>query len=276
MQPDFQEFLSSRGRVCVTLDCPATKDHATASAQPNRAPRCALALSELRPRPVVSRRFSHAAPLPGMRPFVFSRAGILRRSHDHQLRGHHGCGRGDFSFVTAVPDFTTLSTNSKILLWMAFAIALSLLLVRHAYSFWLGIDFWIKPSQPDISSTGKILLSRTSPHSTVHAASPMRAPAKHQPRRIDPEAKQQHRARHRETDRHPIHDRRTPQLIADGRHQRERGHVHSIEKRAGRCGTANQRNERPADGHQNKCRKENSNRGHQRAHAVLATSNPGK
>jgi len=50
-------------------------------------------------------------------------------------------------------DFTTLSTNSKILLWMAFAIALSLLLTRHAYSFWLGIDFWVKPRQPDIPST---------------------------------------------------------------------------------------------------------------------------
>ena len=52
-------------------------------------------------------------------------------------------------------DFTTLSTNSKILLWMAFAIALSLLFMRHAYSFWLGIDFWIKPRQPDIPSTVK-------------------------------------------------------------------------------------------------------------------------
>ena len=52
-------------------------------------------------------------------------------------------------------DFTALSTNSKILLWMAFAIALSLLLVRHSYSFWLGIDFWIKPRQPDIPSTEK-------------------------------------------------------------------------------------------------------------------------
>jgi uncharacterized protein (DUF983 family) len=49
------------------------------------------------------------------------------------------------------PDFTTLSINSKILVWMAFAIVLSLLLVRHSYSFWLGIDFWIKPRQPDIS-----------------------------------------------------------------------------------------------------------------------------
>jgi uncharacterized protein (DUF983 family) len=53
------------------------------------------------------------------------------------------------------PDFTALSINSKILLWMAFAIALSLLLVRHSYSFWLGIDFWIKPREPGISSLEK-------------------------------------------------------------------------------------------------------------------------
>jgi uncharacterized protein (DUF983 family) len=46
-------------------------------------------------------------------------------------------------------DFTRLSTNTKILLWMAFAIILSLLLVRHSYSFWLGLDFWIKPRPPD-------------------------------------------------------------------------------------------------------------------------------
>ncbi len=56
-----------------------------------------------------------------------------------------------FLVSTLFPDFTTLSTNSKILLWMGFAILLSLLLVRHAYSFWLGIDFWIKPRQPEIA-----------------------------------------------------------------------------------------------------------------------------
>lgn len=49
-------------------------------------------------------------------------------------------------------DFTALSTNSKILLWMFFAVSLSLLLTRHAHSFWLGLDFWIKPRHPDISS----------------------------------------------------------------------------------------------------------------------------
>ena len=47
------------------------------------------------------------------------------------------------------PDFTTLSTNSKIILWMAFAVALSLALMRHAYSFWLGLDFWVKPRGPE-------------------------------------------------------------------------------------------------------------------------------
>jgi uncharacterized protein (DUF983 family) len=50
-------------------------------------------------------------------------------------------------------DFTNLSTNFKILLWMVFATGLSLSLVRHSYSFWLGIDFWIKPRKPDILST---------------------------------------------------------------------------------------------------------------------------
>ncbi len=52
-------------------------------------------------------------------------------------------------------DFTTLSTNSKILLWMVFATGLSLSLVRHSYSFWLGIDFWIKPRQPENPSLEK-------------------------------------------------------------------------------------------------------------------------
>jgi uncharacterized protein (DUF983 family) len=51
------------------------------------------------------------------------------------------------------PDFTQFSTNTKVLLWMAFAIVLSLSLVRHSYSYWLGLDFWIKPRQPD--SNGK-------------------------------------------------------------------------------------------------------------------------
>lgn len=60
-----------------------------------------------------------------------------------------------FLFSLLFPDFTMLSTNSKILLWMGFAIALSLSLTRHAYSFWLGVDFWIKPRLPDLRTMEK-------------------------------------------------------------------------------------------------------------------------
>jgi uncharacterized protein (DUF983 family) len=48
-----------------------------------------------------------------------------------------------------LPDFTRLTTNEKISLWIIFAVALSLALMRHAYSFWLGLDFWVKPRQPE-------------------------------------------------------------------------------------------------------------------------------
>jgi uncharacterized protein (DUF983 family) len=60
-----------------------------------------------------------------------------------------------FLLSLLLPDFTTLSTNSKILIWMGMAILLSLLFVRHSYSFWLGIDFWIKPRQPDSPRAAK-------------------------------------------------------------------------------------------------------------------------
>jgi uncharacterized protein (DUF983 family) len=59
-----------------------------------------------------------------------------------------------FLLSLLVPDFTGLSVNEKILLWMIFAIAVSLALVRHAYSFWLGLDFWIKPRFPDEPAEG--------------------------------------------------------------------------------------------------------------------------
>ena len=62
---------------------------------------------------------------------------------------------GIFLLSLLIPDFTTLSTNSKILVWMISAIAVSLLLTRHAYSFWLGLDFWIKPRQPDVPTLEK-------------------------------------------------------------------------------------------------------------------------
>jgi uncharacterized protein (DUF983 family) len=54
-----------------------------------------------------------------------------------------------FLISLLIPDFTHLTINEKITIWIAFAIALSLTLMRHSYSFWLGIDFWIKPRRPD-------------------------------------------------------------------------------------------------------------------------------
>jgi uncharacterized protein (DUF983 family) len=61
------------------------------------------------------------------------------------------CVVGIFLLSLLIPDFTQLTTNTKILLWMLFAVTLSLLLTRHAYSFWLGLDFWVKPRLPENS-----------------------------------------------------------------------------------------------------------------------------
>ncbi len=60
-----------------------------------------------------------------------------------------------FLLSLLIPDFTRLSTNVKILLWMIFAITLSLLVVRHSYSFWLGLDYWVKPRYPDTPTAVK-------------------------------------------------------------------------------------------------------------------------
>ncbi|PYU17789.1 MAG: hypothetical protein DMG29_00090 [Acidobacteria bacterium] len=54
-----------------------------------------------------------------------------------------------FLFSLLFPGLTPWTMNTKILLWMAFAIALSLLMMRHSYSFWLALDFWITPRQPE-------------------------------------------------------------------------------------------------------------------------------
>ncbi|HEV2521719.1 MAG TPA: DUF983 domain-containing protein [Candidatus Acidoferrales bacterium] len=60
-----------------------------------------------------------------------------------------------FLLSLLIPDFTGFSTNFKILIWMAIAIAISLVLTRHSYSLWLGLDFWIKPRQPEVPSENK-------------------------------------------------------------------------------------------------------------------------
>src|SRR5712691_1664563 len=56
---------------------------------------------------------------------------------------------GIFLLSLLFRDFTSLTTNEKIVLWIAFAVTLSLALMRHAYSFWLGLDFWVTPRTPE-------------------------------------------------------------------------------------------------------------------------------
>jgi uncharacterized protein (DUF983 family) len=66
------------------------------------------------------------------------------------------CVVGIFLLSLLLPDFTHLATNTKILLWMIFAIVLSLALVRHSYALWLGLDFWVKPRLPEAPTRSKL------------------------------------------------------------------------------------------------------------------------
>ncbi len=47
-----------------------------------------------------------------------------------------------------VPNLTGFSMNTKIAAWLGFAVVVSLGLMRHSYSFWLALDFWIEPWEP--------------------------------------------------------------------------------------------------------------------------------
>jgi uncharacterized protein (DUF983 family) len=49
----------------------------------------------------------------------------------------------------ALPDFLPWSINVRILLWMAFTAALSLLLWRHTRSLWLALNYWVEPPESD-------------------------------------------------------------------------------------------------------------------------------
>ena len=50
-----------------------------------------------------------------------------------------------------LPDFLPWPTNARLLLWMAFAVVLSLLLWRHTRSLWLALNYWVEPEQSDSS-----------------------------------------------------------------------------------------------------------------------------
>jgi len=49
-------------------------------------------------------------------------------------------------------DFTGLSSEIKLALWLVFAILLALALMRHSYSFWLAADYWLEPWDPPADS----------------------------------------------------------------------------------------------------------------------------
>lgn len=53
-----------------------------------------------------------------------------------------------YMFSLRLPDRTTLSSGAKIALWLGFTAALSLALVRPAYSLWLAFDYWMEPWEP--------------------------------------------------------------------------------------------------------------------------------
>ena len=38
-----------------------------------------------------------------------------------------------------------LHTTKALFGWMAFGVAVSLALMRHAYSLWLSLDYWVEP-----------------------------------------------------------------------------------------------------------------------------------
>ncbi len=46
------------------------------------------------------------------------------------------------------PEVSGLSLNTKVFLWLALTVALSLALVRPAYSLWLAFDYWLEPWEP--------------------------------------------------------------------------------------------------------------------------------
>lgn len=55
---------------------------------------------------------------------------------------------GVYLALLLVPDITSLTPENKIAAWLAFTVLLSLALMRHSYSFWLAMDFWVEPWEP--------------------------------------------------------------------------------------------------------------------------------
>jgi len=48
-----------------------------------------------------------------------------------------------------LPEFLPWSIDARILLWMAFAVVLSLAMWRHTRSLWLALNYWVEPHEVD-------------------------------------------------------------------------------------------------------------------------------
>jgi uncharacterized protein (DUF983 family) len=47
------------------------------------------------------------------------------------------------------PDVKSMTDNERLGVWIVIALAVNLASVRHAYSLWLSIDYWLEPWSPD-------------------------------------------------------------------------------------------------------------------------------
>ncbi len=55
-----------------------------------------------------------------------------------------------YLLLLLLPDAAHLSWNAKYGLWLGFGILVAVCLVRHSYSLWLALDFWIEPWEPEV------------------------------------------------------------------------------------------------------------------------------
>jgi uncharacterized protein (DUF983 family) len=54
-----------------------------------------------------------------------------------------------FLISLLMPDIPSLSTYTRLALWIVFAIPVMLLVMSYAYSLWLSLDYWMEPRRTD-------------------------------------------------------------------------------------------------------------------------------
>ncbi len=46
------------------------------------------------------------------------------------------------------PDIKFVTDNERLAIWIVFALAVNLAVMRNAYSLWLALDYWMEPWSP--------------------------------------------------------------------------------------------------------------------------------